>query len=166
MPVILQSSITGYREIVSNLKGVNPARNTRIVTRAFNRFGLLVQRIAASEKIRRGGQGPPLKTKLTSRTGTLRRSIRVDKGGIPRFVEIGSDLLYAPVHELGLTVDVRAHSRRSKKTKKTFAVKAHRASFPRRPFLAPAFADAKRSLEDIFEESWQHEIERALGRIG
>ena len=85
--------------------------------------------------ILRGGQGPPHPSKLTSRTGTLRRSLGpafgLDKSGLPRFIEGGSSLVYAPVHELGL------------------------GRFPRRPFLAPAVDAVTPQLEQIMVKHWE-----------
>lgn len=67
--------------------------------------------------LRGGGKGPPHPTKVTSRTGTLRRSIAVDRGELGSLiVSIGSDVVYAGVHELG-SKDGRT---------------------PKRPFLRPA----------------------------
>ena len=71
----------------------------------------------------RGGKGKlrdtkPHPSKLTSRSGELRRSLSVNRGsdrsGLPRYIDVGSDLVYARVHELGL------------------------GRFPRRAFLVPA----------------------------
>jgi len=59
----------------------------------------------------RGGKGalrdtPPHPSRLTSRSGELRRSLGLSRGtgraGLPRFIDVGSDLVYAPIHELGL----------------------------------------------------------------
>jgi len=69
----------------------------------------------------RGGKilesAPPHRSRVTSRSGELRRSYGaqnsgrgVDSTGIPKYVDVGSDLVYAPVHELGLRgYPVRAH---------------------------------------------------------
>ena len=39
--------------------------------------------------------------RLTSRTGTLRRSIGVNRRGLPFYIDVGSDVEYARIHELG-----------------------------------------------------------------
>lgn len=119
------------------LDAMSPRQNKRWVSRALLRGALLVQKVAAEEKILRGGSGPPVPHILTSRTGTLRRSIRVDRGGLPEAISIGTDLIYGLVHELG----GRFH--------------------PPRPFLSPAADDVAPQLPDILLEEWAKEYDRA-----
>lgn len=101
--------------------------------------------------LRGGGKGAPHPTKVTSRTGTLRRSIAVDRGELGSLiVSIGTDLVYGAVHEEGGRIKipqtrVREHKRKSAFGKKfpAFTVpahtrKAHTAKYPKRPFLRPA----------------------------
>jgi phage gpG-like protein len=91
----------------------------------------------------RGGKGKlrntkPHPSKLTSRSGELRRSLSVNRGrdrsGLPRYVDVGSDLVYARVHELGL------------------------GSYPKRAFLAPAVA----AVSPRFEGLLLGELEKAV----
>lgn len=91
----------------------------------------------------RGGKGKLLDTKphpskLTSRSGELRRSLGVtrgsDRSGLPRYIDVGSDLVYARVHELGL------------------------GRFPKRAFLAPAVA----AVSPKFEGLLLAELEKAV----
>ena len=86
----------------------------------------------SKEKILRGGKGPPVKGILTSRTGTLRRSIRVNRSPLPWAVEVGTDLVYGAVHELS-------------------------TRFPR-PYLAPALDDMADKFDDIFAREIAKEI--------
>ena len=102
------------------------------VNRALDRMAFLVQEDAAANQIIRGGKGPPHPTRLTSRTGTLRRSIRVNRSGLER--AIGTDLVYGIVHELG----GRYH--------------------PRRAYLAPALE----AVAPRFEEILAGEIQRLI----
>ena len=109
----------------------------------------LVLADAAANQIIRGGRfrgkggklgnTPPHPSRLTSRTGELRRSLSVnrglDRGGLPRYVDVGSDLVYAPVHELGLS------------------------RYPVRAFLAPAVA----AVSPKFEGMLLHELDKAVG---
>ena len=54
----------------------------RAVGRALDRMAFRVQEDATRNQIIRGGKGPPHPTRLTSRTGSLRRSIRVNRSMI------------------------------------------------------------------------------------
>lgn len=72
----------------------------RAVERALDEVAARIQRNAQTKQILRGGKGPPHPRQLTSRTGTLRRSIRVNRIK-PLERSIGSDLVYA-VHEFGI----------------------------------------------------------------
>jgi len=107
----------------------------------------------STQILRGGGKGPATDppTKVTSRTGTLRRSIAVDRGELGSLiVSIGTDLVYGAVHEEGGRIKipqtrVREHKRKSAFGKKfpAFTVpahtrKAHTAKYPKRPFLRPA----------------------------
>lgn len=94
----------------------------------------------------RGGRGkrtdtPPHPSRLTSRTGELRQSLGANRGtdrsGLPRYVDVGSDLDYAPIHELGL------------------------GPYPKRPFLAPA-AEA---VSPQFPQMLLAELEAALAKV-
>jgi hypothetical protein len=94
----------------------------------------------------RGGKGKlrdtkPHPTRLTSRTGELRRSLgangdfnrAVNHTGLPKWLDVGSDLVYARVHELG----TNGHPR---------------------PFLAPAVA----AVSPRFEGMLLAEMDKAV----
>lgn len=96
----------------------------------------------------RGGKGKliaskPHPSRLTSRTGELRRSLSVDRGtdrsGLPRYIDVGSDLAYAPVHELGLR------------------------GYPRRAFLEPAVVAVSGQFEALALRELEREIAPELG---
>ncbi len=121
-----------------DLKLLMQGLQARELVRPLNEFlieaALRVQRNATQKQIIRGGSfrkaktktvlvaKAPHPTKVTSRTGELRRSIGssrgIDRSKFPREVSIGSEIVYAGTHEYGLRV-------RSKK-------------FPKRAFLQPA----------------------------
>jgi len=103
-------------------------------------LGLWIQSNAAREQIIRGGPkgAPPDARQLTSRTGTLRRSIRVDRQGLPKVVSVGSDLEYARPHELG----------------------SPKQNLPARPYLTPAAAEAER--RGLPESIMNKHIRRAI----
>ena len=65
-------------------------------------------------------------------------SIAVNLSQLPFAAEVRSDLVYAPIHEFGLTV--------SRKT--------GTAKYPKRPFLAPGLKDAAKSFDRIFAKEW------------
>ncbi len=125
--------LVGGEQLKRDILALSPARR-KVTDPALSESMLLVLRIAAQSKIKRGGKGPPVKGILTSRTGTLRRSLGpsegVDKSGLSQgFIEGGSALVYASVHENSTT-----HPR---------------------PFLKPALDDAINQFEAIFVKHWK-----------
>lgn len=128
-------------EALRVLRAAHPDAPNRVAHRALMRAALLIQEDATRNQIQRGGSGPPNPPPgpLISRTGTLRRSIRVDDVGLPRFVDVGSDLVYAGVHELG----------------------GQATRTPARPFLQPAADKIAPQLARIFEAEWNCDIEGA-----
>jgi phage gpG-like protein len=157
MAVALSVDVKGIKELERIFARVKPSTNPRWVTRALISAALLVQKVAAEEKIRRGGTGPPVAGILTSRTGTLRRSIAVDRTDVPRSVSVGTHLVYGEVHELGWsgTQNVKAYTRRD-----GARVKAHsrKMDFPPRPFLKPALEDSVNRITDFFEKELDREL--------
>lgn len=138
--------LVGGEQLRKDIAKLSP-KQRRILDPALLESGLLVLRIAAQEKIRRGGQrtkgvqSPAIQGKLTSRTGTLRRSLGptfgVDRSGLRQgFIEVGSELVYAPVHEFG------------------------NATHPPRPFLSPALDDSISSFRGIFLKHWDQGTRR------
>ncbi len=123
------------------LENATPNEQTRIVHRALRRAAFLIQTDAARNQIQRGGSGPPNPPPgpLISRTGTLRRSIRVDDSGLPAFVDVGTDLDYGAAHELGI------------------------APMPARPFLQPALEVVEPRIQGIVEAEWNKSVERSGG---
>lgn len=136
MALAFSVKVTGVKKLNKKLRQIDPEQNTKILRRALDKAGLLVQKIAATDKIVRGGSGPPLADRLTSRTGALRRSIRVNRAPFPHAIEIGTDLGYGAVHELGLG-----------------------AATPR-PFLSPALKDAETRVRRFFEDEIRREIRK------
>lgn len=126
-------------EAVRVLRAAHPEASGRVAHRALRKAALLVQDDATRNQIQRGGSGPPNPPPgpLISRTGTLRRSIRVDDAGVPRFIDIGSDLVYAGVHELG----------------------GNLRNVQPRPFLRPAAEKIAPQLQRLFEDEWTRDIE-------
>ncbi len=97
--------LVGGEQLKRDILAMSPARR-KVTDPALSESILLVLSTAAERKIKRGGKAPPVKGRLTSRTGTLRRSLGpnegVDKSGLSQgFIEGGSALVYASVHEYG-----------------------------------------------------------------
>lgn len=131
----LRVEIRGDVEFRAALGRLSPRQNPEPFRRALLRAALAIQAKATTLYILSGGSGPPDPTRLTSRTGTLRRSIGVDRSGLGGLVVgVGSDLVYARVHELGGRF-VRA-----------------------RPFLEPAATDVLPDLPALFADEWQRSV--------
>lgn len=129
--------VSGDKALQRKLKKLDPKTNPEFVRRALVKGGFLIQSDAQMNQIERGGKGPPLPHRLTSRTGTGRRSIRVDRGGLPNFfVDIGSDLRYMQLHETG------------------------GKTMPARPYLAPALDAVDEKLEGLFLREWDKEVRK------
>ena len=143
--VAMRVVVTGVPELQAALRQMNPSLNTKIMKRGMIASALEIQKDAAKYQIAAGGRGsgkalPPLRHSLTSRTGTLRRSIRVDRGPLPFAIEVGTDLIYGAVHEFGNAT--------------------HRI----RAFMAPALEKISKRFVDIFTREWAKEVERGKAR--
>ena len=114
---------------------LSPAQNANINRKSLRKCGLLVQKIAAEEMIvrGRGRHAPPLPDRLTTRTGTLARSIALVIDGAT--ATVGTDLIYGAVHEFS-------------------------PSHPR-PFLSPALEKAESKFEGIFIKVLEEELRKA-----
>jgi len=141
MSIALSVTVEGVEELRSFFGRIDPARAPAFVARALTACALAVQADSTGNRIQRsaprGAPPNPPPGPLISRTGTLRRSIRVDRGGLPHFVDVGTDLIYGAVHELG--------------TGRT----------PARPFLQPALRAVQGRFQAIFEAEWAREIQAA-----
>jgi hypothetical protein len=130
----LSVKLVGSKELQRRLAKMNPAQNARITTPALLESMQTVLRDAARNRIFPGGGGLPKPDILTSRTGTLRRSLAgnfaINLNRQLRWVEGGTNLIYGAVHE------------------KT-----------RRAFLKPALAATQNKFDDIFRKWWAREGE-------
>ena len=134
MADLIRAQLVGSKELRRRLKKMNPAENHRITTPALLEAMQTTLRIAAREKILPGGGGPPRADILTSRTGTLRRSLgtnfAVQVNERLQFVEGGTHLIYGAVHENS-----------------------------KRAFLKPALKEMSPKFEAIFVKHWRREGE-------
>lgn len=168
----LTVKIEGFRELERRLQKMNPKKTPVILKRGLTRVALQIQKNAQKEQIKSGGGGKrnasaPLPNRLTSRTGTGRRSIRVNRGPLPRAIEIGTDLRYMAAHERGGTFTRRstrvaehqrvfAFGRRvSSFTVPSHTRKAHSVKMPKRPFLIPAYRQVQPFIPIIFIREWE-----------
>ena len=150
MPLALSMSVEGLDKLHEKLARISPRKNGGAwVRRALTTCALRVQAIAACEMIIRGGRigkgsrktdAPADATRLTSRTGRLRGSIRVNRSPLPRAIEIGSDVAYAAIHELGGSI--------------------RGGTMPKRPFMAPALEKASKEFSRIFAKELGRELAR------
>lgn len=95
------------------------------------------------------GPGPG---KLRVRTGTLRRSIVVDRSRLPREVSVGTGLRYADTHELGATIRARRSALLRWRTPEGQWRSARSVRIPARPFLEPALDDESRRFATLLTD--------------
>lgn len=145
--VIDKQDMARVKRVLGSLRAPQQAK---AVSRFLLKAGFAVLKDAAENQIIRGGRvrvgksltsTRPHPTRLTSRTGELRRSLSANRGleraGLPRYIDVGSDLVYARVHELGL------------------------GRYPVRAFLAPAVAAVSPQFEGMLEAELQKAVTEA-----
>tara|TARA_Y100000310_G_scaffold336656_1_gene421795 strand:+ start:807 stop:1346 length:540 start_codon:yes stop_codon:yes gene_type:complete len=178
MALGVRTKLTGGEALARALERAHPS-SQRIAGDVLRKLALHTAKIAAEDKIKRGGVrkfafgvgvSKPLPNKLTSRTGTGRRSIGVNLAPLPNAAEVGSDLEYMAVHEAGGRINiprkfVKAHFRTVAFGRKVgrfrvggFYVNPHKANYPRRPWLEPAVDDVLREAPRIAARIWEGEI--------
>jgi len=137
MATAISVSVVGTKELKRKLEKMNPGVNKKIVRDSLIESALLLQRDAAKNQIlaggggKKGGMTKPHPRYLTSRTGSLRRSIKVDRGPLPFAIEVGTDLVYGAVHEFG------------------------RRGMPQRAFMQPALDRVAPKFGDIVIKLWK-----------
>ncbi len=145
MAIAFRLRVEGLEQTERYFRSIGRTIPRRAIPDALVEIGLRVQREAAQNQIIRGGPrgAPPDPYKLTSRTGTLRRSIRVNRGPLPTAVDVGSDLQYARIHELGGRT-------------------GRGGLMPARPYLTPALEEINRSgvVRSVMNKHLRREIER------
>jgi phage gpG-like protein len=169
--------------LVRNVLGSMRAPRVNTVMRAFLlSAAYAVQTDAARNQIIGGGgksHAPPHPTRLTSRSGELRRSISANRGkdtsGLPRYIDVGSDLGYARLHEYGGTVTASSRSKGALKGAKSGLkrlgnrlglgglIGSHKAAYPPRPFLGPAVAAVSPRFELMLETELAKAVTKAAG---
>lgn len=145
------------QKISRAIRRIDPRKNVKIINDGLKAGALRVKRNAQQRQMKRGGSGPPLPSRLTSRTGTGRRSINVDRSGLPRHIDVGPNVRYMATHEFGGTFTVRSHSR-SKPSGGRARVKAHSRTVPRRAYLEPAYNAEKANIVSDFMRRWDQAL--------
>lgn len=166
----LTVKVEGTKQLLDGLAKLNPQLNTLIIQGALKEMVLLAMRTSARKHLIRSSKGAVQPKRLTSRHGTLRRSLglstNIDKRGFRSpnepFIEGGTHLNYGRVHELGFKGrrrggQVRAHTRKGGISVKRHGRRGAKVNFPERPFLAPGLAEASSKFEAIFVKHWRAE---------
>ena len=133
MTVSVKITMDGLPKLVRALSSMTPERNARILTMPMREWAIDTQMISKDQYLT-----GPRPQRLGVVTGRLRSSIGIDLLGVPRFVDVGTDVVYGPTHEFG------DPSR----------------NIPARPFLRPAAEEAFAHFETDLLESWEREVSR------
>lgn len=147
------------KKLQAQIRRLNPAKRTRVLRESLTQSAFVVQ-ANAQNQIKRGGSAAPLPNRLTSRTGTGRRSITVERAALPFAIDIGTNLRYMALHETGGTVTIPSH-RRTSSTGTTHRVRSHTARFPQRAFLVPGYNKSVPAIERIWFRNLKRMIETA-----
>ena len=148
-------------EDTAGLRGLRRAMEVlsnpdRALSKGLLACGRLVQGTARSQYL-----SGPRPAHLGRVTGNLARSVVVDRAGLPNYVEVGSALPYAAVHEFGATIRARGAGRMTwgQGTNGQPPLRsARQVTIPARPFIGPALEDnadkfAPAILEEIVTEA-------------
>jgi hypothetical protein len=175
MAVNVRVSVSGLTELNKALRAISPQHRPKILRDGLLAIGLEIQRDATQNQIIRGGgkNAPVNPHRITSRTGYGRRSIRVNRKELPHAIEVGSDVGYMAVHEIGGTVRVprhvvAAHTRRVAFGVRTkpFVVPEHfrgpyTVRYPARPWLKPAVEAVTPRMPLLFLSAWEKALSNA-----
>lgn len=152
---------------------------TRVQRRALLKCAFLALENITSEQIIRGGRvrgprgpkggkgklvsAPAHPSKLTSRHGDLRRSLGkkfgIDRSGLPRYLDIGTDLVYGAAHEFGAKIKVSPKMRAALHYKGIhLRAKTKRIILPPRPFIKPGLEAVEPKFPNVFVREWKEEL--------
>jgi len=159
---MLTFQIRGVEKLLRSLD--NATKETRRSTeKALTKAAHLVERNAKQNLT----AGRPLHVQ----DDTLRSSIRVDIDKAKLEAQVGTNVVYGPVHEFGATIPAHTVKARHAKALRWFgptglaifrkSVRIPAIKMPRRPWLQPAFDRARAGIKDFFKD----EISGGLDRI-
>lgn len=179
MPTGIQVKYAPPRELRDVLSKMQAPGLNRVLRKSLIACAELTSNEIRENQIIRGGRirvrGPkggkklinakPHGSKLTSRkaSGGLRESLGVshgiDKTGLPKFIEVGSGIEYAAIHEYGGSIRVTDRMRAALHYEGIHLRKeTNRIHIPPRPFLKPGFEAVERRFPGIFVKYWEQEI--------
>lgn len=108
--------------------------------------------IAINKALKRTGEEMVIKSRQFApvKKGNLRRSIQMHAGN--KYVIVGTDLIYAPIHEFGGTIRPRTKKFLAFKVKGkwVFAKSVVIPKYKGRGYFAPAFEEAKKFAKEKF----------------
>lgn len=151
--------IVNLDSLLDGIRNLSIEEQRSAFTSALTQSGFIIARNAQNQMIR-GGKQKPVDDKLTSRTGTGRRSIRSDRPEVKKgssFVEVGTDLKYMSAHETGGIFIKKAHTR-VLESGKVVKVKSHPLLLPQRSFLEPGAEASGDEIEAIWIAVWDEAI--------
>ena len=122
---------------------------SRAVSKGLLACGRLVQGTARRDFLR-----GPRPDRLARVSGTLARSVVVDRSGLPNYVDIGSPLPYAAVHEFGATIRARGNRMvwGTGVNGQPPLRSAREVTIPARPFIGPALEQSAPEFAPIILE--------------
>lgn len=161
MTIAFRVKVTGAKDVRDLLARMNPAQNRRITSAALLIGGQAVKTEAAQRQLIVGRRtAAPDRTRVTVRSSRLQKSIRVNRAGMPKHVDIGSDVAYARQHETGGVVSIPAHNRKHPRSGRVHRVRAHTARYPQRSYLTPALEEVAPKMPRVFLKSWVNEMQK------
>lgn len=108
--------------------------------------------VAINKALKRTGEQMVIDSRRFApvKKGNLRRSIQMHTGN--RYVVVGTDLIYAPIHEFGGTITPKAKKVLAFKVngKWVFAKKVVIQKYKGRGYMRPAFEEAKKFAKEKF----------------
>lgn len=135
-PPFISMEIVNLQQLQRDIRNLSLGKRRTAMNKALRKSGLIVARNAQKQMLPNHG-GPAHPTRLTSRTGTGRRSIRADKP-VARdpifFVDIGPNVGYMSVHELG------------------------QMGFPERRYLRPGLDNSRLAIQNTFVNEWRRSL--------
>jgi len=104
--------------------------------------------------------GPKSRTRLGVVTGTLRKSITYKMRKNPVMASVGTNLVYAPIHEYGGTIRAKGSGYlRFKMGDKWVTTKS--VKIPARPYLRPSIKDQRQQTEKYIADA----VVQGYGRL-
>ena len=179
MAVGIKYTLRPTGEVLEVLRSMGQPGLNHALTKALIACAILVSNEITERQIIRGGRvnvgGPrggkhlvntkPHATKLTSRSGagglreSLGTSYGIDKSHVPRFIDVGTDIVYGAIHEYGGTIRVTPRMRNALHYEGIHLRKStHTITIPPRPFLKPGFEAVEPRFPDVFVKYWKQEI--------